>query len=181
MNNDEKIMATAYHEAGHILAIYLLFGDFEKISFARIECDNNDDCQEKIYSGSTNVISGFEKFDGEIKNSPGFEKYGNDFAIACYFFSGGVADRLMTNKFELDYDSMSEDIEKFNQNCKNIEASENIKNLAIRFCEDLFLKKKNELKALAEKLKEVSCKDGWGLDNKQIQWVYDNVKQEKNR
>lgn len=162
MNDRKMLEGPAFHEAGHVLAIYAICGNLESVDSSKIDSINENDPPNYEYGGNTELLEEPQKVSDSIKELSAFKEFGVDFIMACYYFGGGVAEMIMMNQKQLNEKSMEYDIAKFES--RNIENSDKLRALAISFCERNFSKMKPYLQAIAEKLIETSARDAGGIE-----------------
>ncbi|NLI37253.1 MAG: hypothetical protein GX416_12190 [Bacteroidales bacterium] len=162
MNDKEILKGTAFHEAGHVLAIYIVCGNINCVEFSRIESINEKDPPDRVYGGSTKLLEEPNDVLDSIKELPAFKKFGVDFIMACYYFGGGVAEMIMMKQEQLNENSMRYDVDQFGR--RDIQNCGELRELAISFCKEEFLQMKHYLQAIADKLIETSIKDAGGID-----------------
>lgn len=161
--NDRKLLeGPAFHEAGHVLAIYAICGNIECVDFARIDSIYENDPIDREYGGNTKLLEEPKEVSDSIKELSGFKEFNVDFIMACYYFGGGVAEMIMMNQKQLNGKSMECDIAEFES--RNIKNSDKLRALAISFCERNFSKMKPYLQAIAEKLIEASIRDAGHIE-----------------
>ena len=147
----------AYHEAGHVLIIYILYGNLNFIEHAEIDRVEDDAIDFSCFGGITRYTLKDLKhlpLPSIMDKLPEIQKYGIDFIIACILYSGGIAEKLMSKQDCLNFRSMRKDIEEFDKICVH-EEKEKIISLAMSFCEKELDKRRKYLLGIAEGLKKV--------------------------
>lgn len=177
MNNREVLKGPAYHEAGHILAIYLTCESLDSIYSSKIDSISEDHPSDYQYGGFTNLDNEPSEILASIIVNPSFIEFGIDFVMACYYYGGGVAEKLMTKQATYNDSSMEYDMKCFRRRCeeRNIKDIERLSKLALAFCEQNFENMYPYLEEIADKLIEASYKNEWGLYGRELSFILGNV------
>lgn len=178
MNNREVLNGPAYHEAGHILAIYLTFGSLDNIDSSKVDSIKEGHPLDYQYGGFTKLNDEPSDILDSILASPAFIEFGVDFVLACYYYGGGVAEKLMMKQDTYNNSSMEDDMIFFKRRCeeRNIKEPERLSELALTFCEQNFNNMHSYLKEIANKLIDASYKDEWGLYGRELSSIVEHVR-----
>lgn len=83
-----RMQRTAYHEVGHSLAMYLCYGNIDRISSISVEWDGSGICSHEAPMDFHDYMDYLQK--GGI--------FGNLFNEVCYLVGGGLSEAMFCNK-----------------------------------------------------------------------------------
>lgn len=104
MENQKQLIRTATHEAGHIVARYLLYGNIDNIDYVELTIDNPEGRGNCYISKDYKNISYLENAYSSL------DKFNEIFKYVCYTIAGIVAEKIHNGKKQLRLKKMVGDI-----------------------------------------------------------------------
>lgn len=128
MENEDRIKRYAIHEAGHVLGLYVALGNIDRVDFIYID-----------ETGGFTILTDDFKFTYKQPGINTEQAHRDMFIDACYLLGGGIAVKMIFNEDDLDFDSMSVDLNVFEKIWhENLLLDTDLFKRASEYCEEKF-------------------------------------------